>query len=176
MGTVSDPANLSLFRRILAAFAGLETHLVLSLGKWSDEEDPVREELGKIPDNALVVDFAPQLALLDRAALLITHAGVNTVLESLSRGVPMVALPRSADQPGMGSRIAHAGAGLLGSFRHSTPRQIRGLVQRVLTEETFRRRAKELQESMIAAGGLRRAADIAEEALTSCAPVKRRTR
>ena len=105
--------------------------------------------------------------------MLITHAGVNTVLEALCRGVPMVALPRSVDQPGMGTRIAHAGVGLLASFQQSTPGQIRALVQRVLAEDSFRRRAKELQKALIAAGGVNRAADIAEEALTTGRPVRR---
>ena len=173
LGTVPDPANLPVFRRILAACDGLDAQLVLALGKWLDEDEPVRDKLGPIPDNAIVVDFAPQLALLDRASLLITHAGVNTVLESLNRAVPIVALPRSADQPGMAARVAHAGVGLRGSFQRSTPRQIRQLVQQVLAEGRFRRRAQQLQQAMIAAGGVSRAADIVEEAFTTCRPVKR---
>jgi MGT family glycosyltransferase len=177
LGTVADPGNLSVFPRILAACAGLDAQLILALGKWSDdaEREIRRESLGEIPANAVVVDFAPQLALLDRAALLITHAGVNTVLESLSRAVPMVALPRGVDQPGMGSRVAHAGVGLTGSFRRSTPAQIRAMVNRVLTEDSFRRRAGELREALRAAGGLIRAADIAEEALTTRRPVTRKS-
>jgi len=173
LGTVPDTDNLPVFRRILAACAGIDAQLVLALGAWDDEDEPVRGKLREIPANALVVDFAPQQALLDRAALLITHAGVNTVLESLSRAVPMVALPRSADQLGMGSRIAQAGVGLLGSFRHSTAWQIRELVQRALAEETFRKRAQEMQGVLAAAGGAHRAADIAEEALLTRRPVRR---
>lgn len=106
--------------------------------------------------------------------MLITHAGVNTVLESLCRGVPMVALPRSADQPAMAAQIAHAGVGLLGSFQRVTPWQLRALVERVLTEETFRQRAQDMQKALAAAGGVRRAADIAEQALLTRRPVRRR--
>jgi zeaxanthin glucosyltransferase len=133
----------------------------------------VREKLGTLPGNHLVVDFAPQLALLDKAALLISHAGVNTVLEAITRGVPMVALPRSADQPGMGSRIEYTGIGLQASFSRCTPEELRRLITRVLTDDRFRQRAKELQQAMIAAGGAQRAADIAEEALTTRRPVLR---
>ena len=165
LGTVPDRTNLPAFRNILAACAGLDAQLVLALGKWDEEEDSPREKLGEIPRNALVVDFVPQLALLDRAALLITHAGVNTVLEAACRGVPIIALPRSADQPDMAARIAYTGTGLLASFRRATPDQIRGLVQRVLSEKSFRQRAVSLQQAMIAAGGVTRAADIAEQAL-----------
>jgi zeaxanthin glucosyltransferase len=174
LGTVSDSTNLPVFRRILAACDGLDAQLVMALGRSGDQDASVREELGEIPPNAIVVDFAPQLALLDRAALLITHAGVNTVLESLSRAVPMVALPRSADQLGMGARVAHTAVGLVGSFARATPSQIRDMVQRVLAEDAFRRRAKELQRAMLAAGGASRAADIAEEVLSTRRPVTRR--
>ncbi len=173
LGTVPDTENVPVFRKILAACAGVDAQLVLALGGWDEEDDSVRSKLGEIPANAIVVDFAPQQALLDRAALLITHAGVNSVLESLSRAVPIVALPRSADQPAMGSRIAHAGVGLLGFFRHSTAWQIRELVQRVLTEETFRQRTQDLRKALAAAGGVRRAADIAEEAFRTRQPVRR---
>jgi zeaxanthin glucosyltransferase len=49
--------------------------------------------LGPIPANTIVVRSAPQIDLLKRAALCITHAGLNTTLESLAHGVPMVAIP-----------------------------------------------------------------------------------
>ena len=38
--------------------------------------------LEPIPDNVVVVRSAPQIELLKRAALCITHAGLNTTLES----------------------------------------------------------------------------------------------
>ena len=175
LGTVPDAANVRVLRNILAACAGLNVQLVLALGKWNDEADSVRDSLGKIESDVLLVDFAPQLALLERAALLITHAGVNTVLESLSRGLPMVALPRGADQWGMAARIARAGAGLVGSFQRSTPGQIRAMVERVLAEDAFRRCAGQMQQAMLAAGGVARAADIAEEAITTRRPIRQGT-
>ena len=175
LGTVPYRTNVPVFRNILTACAGLDAQLVLALGKWSNEEDSVREQLGPIPSNALVVDFAPQLALLDRATLLISHAGVNTVVEAVSRGVPMIALPRSDDHPGMGARIELAGVGLRASYWHGTSQELRGLVKRMLTEPTFRQRARELQQVMLAAGGTQRAAEIAEEALRTRCPVRRRS-
>jgi MGT family glycosyltransferase len=174
LGTVPDTLNLPVFRKILAACAGIDAQLVLALGAWDEEDEPLRAKLGKIPDNALVVDFAPQQALLDRTALLITHAGVCTVLEALTRAVPMVALPRTADQPAMASRVVHAGVGLLGSFGRSTAWQIRELAQRVLAEDTFRQRAQDMQKALAAAGGVCRAADIVEQALSTRQPVRRR--
>lgn len=173
LGTDPYPSNLPVFRRILEACAGLDAQVVLALGRWHDEQDSVREKLGPIPENALIVDFAPQLALLDRASLLITHAGVNTVLEALCRGVPMVALPRSVDQPGMGSRIAYCGVGSVASFQHCSAAELRRLVEEALTDATIRERAGKMQQAMLAAGGAKRAAELAEQALTTRKPVLR---
>ena len=62
-------------------------------------------KLGKLAGDPLIVSFAPQLEILKQAALVITHAGVNTVLESLSEGVPLVAVPLGNDQFGVAARL-----------------------------------------------------------------------
>jgi MGT family glycosyltransferase len=173
LGTIADPMNRPVYPRIAAACQGLPAQLVLVTGKWDDDEGG-RETTRDLPGDLLLVDFAPQLALLDRAAVFITHAGLNGTLEAISRGVPMVALPRSADQPGNAARIAWSGAGLCAPFHHGTPQELRGVIQRVLSEERFRRRAQELKQAMAAAGGAQRAAEIVEQALLTRLPVLRR--
>jgi zeaxanthin glucosyltransferase len=81
---------------LLEAFGSLEdVQVVLSVGK-----NICPENLGRIPSNTIVVRSAPQIELLKRATICITHAGLNTVLESLAHGVPMVAIPIGCDQPG----------------------------------------------------------------------------
>ncbi len=171
MGTVTDPMNPPVFRKILGACAGLDAQLVLTLGKWNAEEVSSRETIGQIPENSLVVDFAPQLALLEKASLLITHAGINTVMESLRQGVPMVALPRNADQPGMAARVEFTGAGLCAPALRCSQLQLRGMIERVLSEKSFQQRAAELQHASITAGGAKRAAAIVEQAIITSRPV-----
>jgi zeaxanthin glucosyltransferase len=58
----------------------------------------------------IVVAYAPQLELLKRTTMMITHAGTNTVLDCLFNGIPMVAIPVTIDRPGLASRLAWAGA------------------------------------------------------------------
>jgi zeaxanthin glucosyltransferase len=74
-----------------------DVQVVLSVGKNLNPHS-----LGPTPSNTLVVRSAPQIELLKRAALCITHAGLNTVLESLAQGVPMVAIPIAYSQPRYG--------------------------------------------------------------------------
>ena len=60
--------------------------IVLSLGEHVDPK-----EIGPLPTTAITVKWAPQLELLKRASVCITHAGLNTVLEALACGKPVVA-------------------------------------------------------------------------------------
>jgi len=95
MGTILN-GRADVFRTIIAALAKhKDLQLVLSIG---DQIDP--QQLGPAPKNAIIVKRAPQLELLMRASVCITHAGLNTVLESLTQGVPQVAIPVAFDQPG----------------------------------------------------------------------------
>jgi zeaxanthin glucosyltransferase len=77
------------YKTILRAVARLPgVQLVLSIGNVVDPDD-----LGPILSNTIIVHSAPQIELLKRAVLCITHAGLNTTLEALAQGVPMVAIP-----------------------------------------------------------------------------------
>jgi MGT family glycosyltransferase len=173
LGTLCGKNNLAAFRKIAAACAGLDAQLVIALGKWTEQTGNPRDQLSHLPGDPLVVDFAPQLALLEKAAVVITHAGLNTTLETLLHGVPMVALPRFADQPGVAARVEYAGAGLRASYRRFTAPQLRRLVQRLLAEPAFRERARHLQQALLATGGVGHAADIVEQAVATKRPVNR---
>jgi len=91
---------------IAEACSGLDLQLVISLGGG---QDPAL--LGDLPGDPVVVGYAPQLELIRRSALTISHGGLNTVLESLAQGVPMVVLPVAYDQPGVGARVEWSGVG-----------------------------------------------------------------
>jgi zeaxanthin glucosyltransferase len=92
----------SIYQAILGV-VGLMPEIQVVLAKGSNIE---LADLGVIPPNVIVVDKAAQLELLKHSALCITHAGLNTALESLIQGMPTVAFPISYDQPGVATRIA----------------------------------------------------------------------
>jgi len=83
LGTLLNGAE-GIFRTIAAGCASIDAQLVISLGGGLSPDT-----LGPLPGNPLVVRYAPQLKLLRRAAAVITHAGLNTTLESLGMVMPM---------------------------------------------------------------------------------------
>ncbi len=160
MGTILN-GRLDVFRTIVAALAkhkGLQ--LVLSVG---DQVDP--EQIGPAPSNAIIVKQAPQLELLKQTSVCITHAGLNTVLESLAQGVPQVAIPVTFDQPGVAARIVDKQTGVVTSLDKLTAEHLSTLLNEVLNNSTYRANARKLQKAIAEANGLSVAADLIEESL-----------
>ncbi len=160
MGTILN-GRLDVFRTIVAGLAKhKDLQLVLSIG---DQLDP--EQIGPVPSNAIIVKRAPQLELLKQTSVCITHAGLNTVLESLAQGVPQVAIPVTFDQPGVAARIAHNQTGVVTSLDKLTADHLSTLLDEVLTNSIYRDNAGKFQKTIAKANGLSAAADLIEESL-----------
>jgi MGT family glycosyltransferase len=158
MGTLVN-GILQTFQVIAEACAGLDLQLVISLGGG---QDPAL--LRDLPGDPIVVGYAPQLDLIRRSALTISHGGLNTTLESLAEGVPMVVLPVTYDQPGVGARVEWSGVGQSIPVGRLTVDRLRDAVRLVLGNPAYREKAGMLQSSIKAADGLNLAADQIERA------------
>jgi len=159
MGTLVNGLE-HIYRSILHAVAQLpEIQVVLSIG-----QNVRSEALGTIPSNVIAVRRAPQIELLKRAALCVTHAGLNTALECLAHGVPMVAIPIAYDQPGIAVRIAHHGVGEFLDIEYVTSDRVKELVDQVLNNPQYREKARWFQKVITRTDGLNVAADIIEGA------------
>ncbi len=111
--------------------------------------------LGAMPAGVVVRRWVPQIALLRRAALAVTHGGMNTVNEALLFGVPLVVVPQAADQPWVARRVSQLGAGV--TVNTPTEPSLRDAALRALAPQT-RRAAKEIGATLANAGGAARAA------------------
>jgi MGT family glycosyltransferase len=138
-----------------------DVQLVLSVGN-----NLKLEELCNVPENTIVVRKAPQIELLKRSSLCITHAGLNTTLESLAYGVPMVAIPIAFDQPGNALRIAFHQVGEFVEVDNLTTERLRTLVEQVSSTPSYRENARRFQAVIAKTNGLDVAANIVEEAFS----------
>jgi MGT family glycosyltransferase len=159
LGTLQN-RSLFLFKTIAEACTPLKAQLVLSLGGGLDPD-----VLGPLPGNHVVVRYAPQIELLKQSAAVITHAGLNTVLETLNEGVPLVAIPQGNDQPGVAARIAASGSGIVIPPRKLTVARLRSALDSVLTDPRYETSANNIRTAMQQFDGKQRAADIIEGAL-----------
>jgi MGT family glycosyltransferase len=159
------------YKTILKAVGKLpDVQVVLSIGTNIDPDI-----LEPIPQNTIMVRKAPQIELLKRAALCITHAGLNTTLESLAHGVPMVAIPIAYDQPGISARIAYHGVGEFVDLDSLSVTNLSELIRKVLTNRSYADRARYFKEVIAKTRGLDVAADVVERILqeTPTAPLSK---
>jgi MGT family glycosyltransferase len=166
MGTLQNRLH-DVFHAIAEACVGLDADVVISLGGGN-----APEQMRELPGNPIVVGYAPQLELLARASLTITHAGLNTALETLSAGVPAVAIPVGNDQPGVAARLKWIGAGEILPVQKLRADRLRPLVRRVLTESGYRDRARAVQDEIRKVDGVAKAADIVERVMRERRPVE----
>ncbi|NWL86684.1 hypothetical protein DMN77_03610 [Paenibacillus sp. 79R4] len=130
-------------RRCIKAFAGKNLSVILNTGKI----DP--KKLGPVSRNIFAYSFVPQLEVLQKADLFITHCGMNSVNEAMSFGVPMLAMPIINDQIANAKRIAELGIGMrIRTFYMTANKLYRNALQ-VLNDTELKKTAYLLKEKIL---------------------------
>ncbi|WP_369374852.1 glycosyltransferase [Streptomyces sp. cg36] len=124
------------------------------------------------PD-VLVRPSLPQVALLERMAAVVCHAGHNTVTESLWHGVPLVVAPIRDDQPVVAAQVVGAGAGVRVKFARAGRERIGAALDAVVTDPAYRDAARRIRDAFRAAGGESAAAAHLEELAAAPGPAAR---
>lgn len=158
LGTVFD-AGPALLRTFATALAPLGGTVVVSTG----QEEPA--DLGPLPANVLARRSVPQLQVLDRVALFVTHGGMNSVNEAMRAGVPTLVVPQGADQPLVARRVVEVGAGLALRTVDATAETVHASARSLLEDPRFREAAAAQRAAQLQAGGASRAADELERYL-----------
>jgi zeaxanthin glucosyltransferase len=156
LGTLQN-ARERVFRLFSEACADLPVQLVITHGGGLDNR-----AASSFPGNPVVVSYAPQMQILARATLTLTHAGLNTVLDSLANGVPLVAVPLTYEQPAIARRVLWSGVGEVISFPDLNLARLRKAIARVLSAPAYAEKAREMKTSIERAGGVVKAADLIE--------------
>jgi UDP:flavonoid glycosyltransferase YjiC (YdhE family) len=159
MGTLHGSYR-TLWRVIAESCLGLGAQLVISLGGSGAPED-----FQDLPGEPVVVGCAPQQAVLARSTLFIHHGSVNSSMEGVAAGVPMVTIPFAADQFGMAARLVHAGVSAVLPAKRCEVRRLRPMIAHSLQDQSMLTRAKELMARVAATGGAQEAAQIIDDAL-----------
>ena len=154
--------RFDLFKRIARACRQLDAQLLIAHCGGLDAR---RAQALQRHGATWVCAFAPQEAAIARADAIVSHAGLNTVMDAVAHDTPILALPIAFDQPGVAARVRHAGVGLSASPRFTGATELARRLRRLLDEPGFKQRCAPLAASVRAAGGSERAADIVEAAL-----------
>ncbi len=149
-------ADVPLMRRLVGCLAATPYRYIVSMG-------PLHAELELAP-NMAGAEFLPQTSIIPQADLVITHGGNNTTTECLHFGKPMIVLPLFWDQHDNAQRVAELGLGVRLDTYRFTDAELHGALAQLLGDGALRDRLAAGAAQIKARQGLRRAADLIEEA------------
>jgi len=164
LGTLQGQ-RLGMFEQIAKACRQLDAQLLIA---HCGLLDTAAEKRLAVLGATWVTDFAPQQWALEQADAVVTHGGLNTVMDAIASATPMLVMPIAFDQPGVAARVRHHGLGLQLHRRARSPRIAQALGDVLaLSTQPFARLSAELAS----AGGTSKAADIMETAINTRQPV-----
>lgn len=124
-----------------------QINMIISVGEAGLNKFKERIANGelKLPENILLRAKVPQLEVLKRAHLFITHCGMNSTSETIKYGVPVIGIPIESDQPINANRICNElSLGIQLDPLNLKAEEISDAIEKVLSDEKYRQNAQEL--------------------------------
>ena len=119
-----------------------------------------------LPDEVFVTEAVPHDWLFPRMAAVVHHGGAGTTGAGLRAGVPNIVVPGSNDQPFWARRVKALGAGPAPIPRKRlTAHRLARAIRVAVTDESIRKRAAELGETIRAEDGVVNAVRIVNQTL-----------
>jgi MGT family glycosyltransferase len=153
LGTINTD-HPEFYKTCIDALKDIGHPVILSVGKKCDIA-----LLGEIPDTFIVRDYVPQLDILRRSVVFISHCGFNSVSEALFYGVPVIAVPMVNDQFLVAKRLEKTGAGITLQISDLSAERIKKTVSMLLTDQKYKDASARIGETFRSAGGYNQAVD-----------------
>jgi MGT family glycosyltransferase len=147
------------YRTCIAAFGHGPWQVAMTVG----EVEP--GALGPIPPGVDVRARFPQPAVLRHAAAFISHSGMNSTMEALYFGVPLITFPQMPEQVANADRVVELGLGERLDADALDAQTLRQTVSRVAADERIRANLERMRQAIADSGGAVRGADVIEEYL-----------
>ncbi|WP_413287171.1 macrolide family glycosyltransferase [Bacillus mojavensis] len=141
------------YKMCIEAFRNSSWQVIMSVGKTIDPES-----LDEIPANFTIRQSVPQLEVLAKADLFISHGGMNSTMEAMNVGVPLVVIPQMHEQELTAKRVDELGLGVYLPKEEVTVSRLQEAVQAVSGDQEVLSRVKNMQKDVKEAGGAERAA------------------
>ena len=132
--------------------------IVISAGKHTD-----LAQFAHVPNHIIIRPYVPQIELLARTSVFVTHGGMNSTSEALYYDVPLVLIPHAADQPIVAARVDELGAGMVLNKDKLTAAILRSTVVNVMKNQRYKTQAEGIGRTLRDAGGYRAALERIDE-------------
>jgi len=160
LGTINTTHNKKckeFFKKVIHVFASKPNwELIISTGRIKPYHLDINQP------NIHIYEKVPQLEILKYCKVMITHGGLNSILECIKSLTPMLVFPLNNhwDQPGNASRVIHYGLGLGGEIDKVKPQEILGKLTILTKSPSFVKNIKHIRNSIKLEDGLEKAMSI----------------
>jgi len=113
-------------------------------------------------ENLHVLKWVPQLFLLKRASVAVTHGGLNSIMESVNFEVPMIIVPGMRDQPGNAARAVYQNIALTAKMKDIEPSMLAGLIAEAMDSREIKGGLRRMKEMIEKENGLAESVDFIE--------------
>ena len=137
MGSLGS-ANVTLMKRLLEFIADLPFRFIVAKGIYGDQYD--------LPDNCWGDKMVPQIKVLPKVDLVITHGGNNTVTETFYFGKPMIIMPMFCDQFDNAQRVHEKGFGIRMNPHRCTKEELNNAINKLVYDDDLVLRMKKISQ------------------------------
>lgn len=144
MGVLFKEKSMVFYRKIIEVMKKEEFedfHLIVSLGNYFKPGD-----FDNVPDNVTLLNWAPQMEILKRASLALTHGGLGTIKECLYYGVPMIVMPLGRDQPDNAKMVEARQLGIMTEIETVSVEDLAVLITGVLANTAIRESVQRIKK------------------------------
>lgn len=156
LGTVHNKQH-RLRKAMLAALAGVPASVIFTTGPGID-----LDRVGDPGENITLESFVPQSLIIPRADLVVSHAGLGTIIGALYAGVPMVLISIAVDHPINAERAAALGVAHMLDAADCQPERLRETIVGALADEDLRKRATEVRDECLSLPEITQSVEVLE--------------
>ena len=156
LGTVfnNNETAFHFYTNCIKVFTGSDFEVIISTGGGIDASI-----FKNIPPNINIHNYVPQLEVLKRANLFITHGGMNSVNEALYYGVPLFLIPMGVDQPMVARQVQKLGAGRMIDADSIDFKTLKKVCIEIIENPSYKESSVRISNSYRNCGGYNRAVD-----------------
>jgi MGT family glycosyltransferase len=157
LGTIYNN-RAEFYQTCFHAFGCADWQVILSTGS---KIDPAA--LGPVPGNFITAPHVPQLEILPQTDIFISHGGMNSTMESLYFGVPLIVIPHTNEQKLTAQLVQELELGIALDETAATSDGLQEAALRVAHDPSFKKHVRTIQQHVRNAGGFHKAADALQD-------------
>jgi MGT family glycosyltransferase len=143
-------ADVDLMKRLVSILGKTKHKFIVSKGPQASEYE--------LASNMFGAEFLPQISIIPKIDLVITHGGNNTTTESVHFGKPMIVLPLFWDQYDNAQRVHEKGHGIRLATYAFKDEELTGAIDKLLNDSALLSKLNKIGEAVRSRKGIEEAA------------------